>query len=838
MADEDKKKKTEEETKALIEQMALEARWLELQGKKTASIEKQMEAFREYANLQQGGLKRFNELSEENQKEYLQSFQNMSESTKGLITDIDDLNKKNKAIQGTFKTGKKVGDDFFGSLASKLGMASDAGNTFTGKLAKLNTIMSDTNAAEGFVTSFREIFTVTNMVGSVLQKVAEYTLALAFAVDNATAAFAAQTGAGRILTDDIMKGAAAYRDMGITAADMGKALGALYSNYPGFEDLSQSLRLEMEGLAAGMEKVGVSMDESAKLLVSMEKGLGFTKEQSTGLIREIGLSGVAMGKTFKETVKDFQSANKVLAVYGKRAPEVFNKIQTQAKAAGVEVSDLLGLAEKFDTFSSSAETAAKMNAVFGTSLSATNMLMLEEGDRVEMLRNQFQGMGRDFDDLGRFEKKAAADILGFGKDTEKTRMVLNMSAEQYGIYKDKIDKADKSQAAFKQKVQDSMGTLLKLKTALMELAITLTPLTEKMNDFAELIMESAHKIKDNWMLVTGVTVLAGVALFKVGSFAAKSFFGISALVKALKAAVVPLSAIGPAGVSGAGGIAGAGGAAKVAAPSLLKMAGAVALIGVSIAAVILSLAYFVSVIDAAQTPFQSMGLALGALVVSMAGLAIGLKIVGAAAQGAAPGLLIASVATVAIGTGLMFVMGGIAMVIESLATLIGSFQTLKGVGWGAVGVLYGMAGATAALAVSMSLMGNPFAMAGMAMFVSYLASLKLLGADLGDMAANLAAIAKVNFAKVFSDVAAGVDEVNSKIQGKVELQSTIENLALITTGQSSKEISNKGGGAIDNVAKALEGLKGAMKNEVNITLKKEDLEDLFAKGFWKQQANN
>ena len=87
-------------------------------------------------------------------------------------------------------------------------------------------------------------------------------------------------------------------------------------------------------------------------------------------------------------------------------------------------------------------------------------------------------------------------------------------------------------------------------------------------------------------------------------------------------------------------------------------------------------------------------------------------------------------------------------------------------------------------------------------------------------------------------MAAGVDEVNSKIQGKVELQSTIENLALITTGQSSKEISNKGGGAIDNVAKALEGLKGAMKNEVNITLKKEDLEDLFAKGFWKQQANN
>ncbi len=839
MADEKKiaeeLKKLEAQKKATIDQMALEAKWLDLQGKKTASIQKQVEMFEQYVEQQTSGLKRISDLSESQKADYLKSFQSMSEATKGMITDIDDLNEKQKQISGTFKTGKKVGDDMFGSLASKLGMASDAGQTFSGKLKKLQTIMSDKKALTGFVQSFKEIFTVGNVIGSVISKVAEMTFALAFAVDEATAAFAAQTGAGRALTDDIMKGAAAYRHMGITAADLGKASVALFSNYPGFLGLSQDLRMEMEGMVAGLEKVGVSMDESAKTILNLEKSLGFAKEESAAMIREIGLSGVAVGKTLKDTLKDFSAANKVLSVYGQRAPKIFSNIQSQAQAAGVEVSDLLNLTKKFDTFSSAAETAAKMNAVFGTSLSGVNMLMLEEDQRIDRLRQSFQAMGRDFDELGRFEKKAAADILGFGNDTEKAGKVLKMSAVEFEKWKNVSEAADKSQKAFQEKLQAAMPILLKLKTALMELAITLTPLTEKMNDFATWVLNSAHYVRNNLGksilgLIFGVGILTG-AFIIFTALMIKATFAVATFGGGLGDLAGALTTIAGMSAPASTGIVAVGGASAKAGTSMVPLIFAVGAAAAGFGILMFGMAELVQVMGAVPAPMETIKNTLIALGGAVVIFGCALFLAGKIGETAAPGIILLTLAVLGMGVGIGIAAAGIGFLVSQLV----AFQA---VGMDAALAFVVMAAGVSMMALAMAGLANPVSAAGLGLFIVLLGVVALVAASVANLTENLTKLSGAGIAGVFTELGKGLTQIDAKLQGDrgIVLQSTIENLALVSTGQSSNTIAGKAATSTEQISKAIENLK--MKTEVNVTIDKAALDDIMKKGYHRFANDN
>ena len=834
----------EKAQKRIKEQMAeslkLEAEYLRLQGKKVDAINKLKQAHDFWIQSQTDGLQKVSDMSAEEREAYKAKFQDLADLKKFGVESFDALNEKADKYTEKQKKGRRAAAEFGGAIAKHMGIATDVGDTFVGKMMKLNTILKDTESAEGFRTKMAEMFSPISIGESLIRGLVELTAALALSLDKATSSFAKNTGAGRSLAGNIATVHDEYKRFGVSAEEVAKASQALYEQFPGFIDLQDDLKNELIGSVAAMAELGVSAQETARTYTMLEKSLGFAQGQVANVHREIIMGQMAMGKTFQQGQKDLSSSMKTLAVYGKRAPDVFKNVAAQARAAGVEVGDLLALSKKFDTFSSAAETAAKMNAVFGTSLSGTNMLMLEEDERIEMLRSQFQAMGRDFQDLGRFEKKAAANILGFGDDVQKAGMVLGMTSEQFKNFQAKADAADKSTKAFEDKMQDAIPALQHLKMILLELIQPTTEFIEAFREGVIWIKEWAKWIGDNVTgVVLGLIFVLGAATFAFGFFmktVIASSFPLTRISLQLKGIAGALGSIIATGPAAGGSIKIVGTASKFTATSMLKLGAAVLMIGLGISSVILSLTAFITVIDSAKDPTAAFGYAIGALAVSLGAIAIGMIGVGIAATLVGQPLLIAGAAFALIGLGIGLVVGSLALLVLSFSKLIESFVVFKDIGPAAVYAMLGMAGGVGALALAMTALGNPLALLGMASFISYLVALKLVGSDLADVVKNLAVVAKADIAKVFTDIASGIEGVNKKIKGEIQLQSTIENLALITTGQSSKAIGTKTAGGVDKLSSAIEGLKQAFKTNVTINLNKEDLEDLIEKGVYKTVA--
>ena len=91
--------------------------------------------------------------------------------------------------------------------------------------------------------------------------------------------------------------------------------------------------------------------------------------------------------------------------------EVFKGLAVAANA-GTDVSSLLSIAGKFDTFESAADTAGKLNSILGTTMSATEMLMMTEDERIESLIGTVQASGQAFNQMDRFTQKAIAQAAG------------------------------------------------------------------------------------------------------------------------------------------------------------------------------------------------------------------------------------------------------------------------------------------------------------------------------------------------------------------------------------------------------------------------------------------
>ena len=114
------------------------------------------------------------------------------------------------------------------------------------------------------------------------------------------------------------------------------------------------------------------------------------------------MMGTSIGISASQMNKDFGAAMSTLAVYGSRSIEVFTGIAAAAKAAGVETSELLGMAKKFDTFAEGAETAGKLNAILGSNISSTQLLRMSEEQRIETLIMTVQASGQAFSDMDKY----------------------------------------------------------------------------------------------------------------------------------------------------------------------------------------------------------------------------------------------------------------------------------------------------------------------------------------------------------------------------------------------------------------------------------------------------
>ena len=219
------------------------------------------------------------------------------------------------------------------------------------------------------------------ITGAAMAQMVEATMQLALATENATAQFAAQTGAGRAMTAQIYEMTAANRHLGVSAESAGKAYGALFEGFTGFMGVGEKAQKELGATVAQLERIGVDGATAAKSLTLFNMNMGMSLKDSQKLTKQLAMMGTKIGISSKKMVSGFVEASKSLAVYGKEAVKVFRDLAAQAKAANVETSTLLGVAEKFDT-TGAADAAGKLNSILGTQISATEMLTMKENEKL------------------------------------------------------------------------------------------------------------------------------------------------------------------------------------------------------------------------------------------------------------------------------------------------------------------------------------------------------------------------------------------------------------------------------------------------------------------------
>ena len=669
------------------------------------------------------------------EQEELKSLERLAQKTEHYKELADQLTKNTEGVKELSKAEKEAKeffDDSLGGFAQKIGLNSAAYNNFSNGFVKFTKLM--TSKSGQLKASIEDTFSVQKVGGAMLMQMFEATMQLAMATEKATVAFAASTGAGRIMTAQISETANEFRNIGMNAEMAGRAATDLFNGFTGFMNLNKETQKELMATVGSLGRLGIDGATASKTLTLFNKNMGMSISQSQKLTKQLAVMGTKIGISSSAMVKGFVDASKSLAVYGKDAVKVFGDLAAQAKAANVETSTLLGIAEKYDTFSGAADAAGKLNSILGTQISATDMLTMKENERIETLIRSMQQQGRNFKDMDRFSQKAVAAAAGIN-DMAEAQRIFGMSVSDYR----KGLQVDPAEEEFQKNLKDTMSIMEKLEKIAQQFAISIAPLLDGIASFLQGVLDANQAL--GGVLVPGLAILFSVVIglpklvgiFQTffglfsGGLAKKAGEGIEDMAESTGDAATKLSEAVPKVMKYIGqGIKTFANAIMKAAPKLMK--GALGLLAVGAAFVVF--AFGISMMATAFGGDMSFGTLFG----FFSGLSLGLIVLAAS---------LAAIGAVILGTGFL---GGAALAM--------------GVG--------AMAGSILALGLAIATL-----------------NLEKINA-VNELISNITGGGNVTIG--FSAVADLKDFTNQLVEKEATLKPMLGDLALITTGKTTQSI--------------------------------------------------
>ena len=289
--------------------------------------------------------------------------------------------------------------------------------------------------------------------------------------DKAVSSFRRATGAGKEYNLQIAAVSASSRQAGVTAGEQGKAYEELYTSMSSFTELNQSEQKDLVETTTLLGKMGISGGTTAKIFDQMTRTLGKGPGGAKSAILDLAGAAKSIGVPMGKMTQDFAAAFGELSKFGDGAMDVFKSLSVQSKKTGIEVSRLMAITKKFDTFEGAATAVGKLNAILGGPyLNSIDMLNASESERIEQIRTTLQLSGQQFEALNRFEKMAIADALGMS--VEETGRLMSMSTAEMQMSALEADKIAADAAA----MQDIMT---RIKAEFSALAQDLYPVFEE-----------------------------------------------------------------------------------------------------------------------------------------------------------------------------------------------------------------------------------------------------------------------------------------------------------------------------------------------------------------------
>ena len=305
--------------------------------------------------------------------------------------------------------------------------------------------------------------------------------------DQSVASFYAATGANETYLESIYNVGRGNTALGIGFTESARALSDLYTNLNTFSTLTKLTQEELAVTTAKLEKLGISGAETSKSIQSLTVTMGITELQAAKIVERFAAMGSAIGVTSNQMIYDFMSVKESLAVFGSAMDKTFTDLAAQAKATGVAVSELLTLANKFDTFEGAATQVGKLNAILGGPyLSA--MAMIENTDptsRIEMLRQAVSNANMSFESMTYYQKKAIAEAGGF-KSVDEAQRILSMSAGEAAA---ELENQAKSQEELNKAIERAQPIQQKLTMIMANFAIVIEPLVTRVSELLSYMLK-------------------------------------------------------------------------------------------------------------------------------------------------------------------------------------------------------------------------------------------------------------------------------------------------------------------------------------------------------------
>lgn len=467
-------------------------------------------------------------------------------------------------------------------------------------------------------------------------------ISLAFAVDEASSAMMKQTGFSREQSMALMGNVQEMARYGVTAQDMQKAVGALQPVYTDFTSLATDQQNAVKDTASLLEKTGVSLADFGKGMQVSTKAFGQSATQATATARDLTDFSQLIGVSAQQMGADFAAAAPQLAKLGSDGTRAFKELARTSKITGLEISKLLRITDKFDTFEGAAEQAGMLNAALGGNfVNAMDLMMTTDPvERFEMIRDSILNTGLSFDDMSYYQRKFFAQAAGL---EDVNDLALLMSGNM-----DSLAGANQKSSAeierLQKRTEDFMTIGEKFKTLLQSLIPVITPLIDGLQATADWMRENTGTAKVLLGILGGFMLMATLAKLT-------TLFG-----GALQILGVGFASAGSA----------AGGAAAPLAASATQLFAIGAAVGIAAAGIGL-MAWAFSKLNGEQL------LGVGAALTAIAVAAVAAGIGGASA---APGILALGGAMLKLGIGLAVVTGSIALAAVGVKLMAEGFSSL------------------------------------------------------------------------------------------------------------------------------------------------------------------
>lgn len=426
---------------------------------------------------------------------------------------------KEKATFELIKKTSRETEQFVGGIAGKLGIATKFSDTSIGKFDAMAKKLQESGAgAEILTTALETTFSPLNLAASLLEKMYESVLAVTFALDAANSQFQRATGFAGDFKDQMMGIASAGVASGVSIEDAGKAMSSLTNNFSAFNPNAEATNQALGTTIALLEKTGVSGDQAAKTMDFFNKVVGASPTAAAGMTKQLALAGRTIGITTSKMLADFESVNGYLIGFGDRSTEVFLELQAQAKATGIAIGTLVGIAKKFDTFDEAAKTVGSLNAALGTQLSTIDMINMSTEQRIAALAQEIDLAAGGFENLDRYTQMYVAQAIG-AKDAAEAQRLINLQRNpaELAKYNAKMQEQQARQEDLNKITEEFVPFLEQLKIAVFGLGLALAPVVQVLGTFIGWLGTGIGWLTKWMVAVPGVTtVLAAMLAVWVG----------------------------------------------------------------------------------------------------------------------------------------------------------------------------------------------------------------------------------------------------------------------------------------------------------------------------------